>query len=406
LIEEFLLTDNNPLPQELNDLPPARQRHIRRQPKTASLAERQILIKSLTDLTSPNLIFLLLSLLSAIALGFALYFNQSALFILGIVFSPLLGPILGLALVPIHLNRSTILKTLVAIAVQLVLAFLAGMIAGWGQKNGAIDQLGLARFGSLYWLDLILLGVSTILAVIAIVRKGTFPRLIGVLLAYEIISPFALAGFALPIGIANFWPGALLVSLTYLCIAVFLAFMTYLALGLLPQKVSGWLFSLIPLALSMLMIVTGTNIGQNPSGDVIPASSATPQFKDASVTPRVNESPSATASEVSSPSSTPTLISTTMQTPRPQPSATRASTATATSFVGLVESASGVVVREQPNFQAEVIGYANNGDAIEILGETISLDGLGWYQVKVEDDQTGWIFGDYVTIPTTATRSP
>jgi uncharacterized protein YgiM (DUF1202 family) len=74
--------------------------------------------------------------------------------------------------------------------------------------------------------------------------------------------------------------------------------------------------------------------------------------------------------------------------------------------VGLVESASGVVVREQPNFQAEVIGYANNGDAIEILGETISLDGLGWYQVKVEDDQTGWIFGDYVTIPTTATRSP
>jgi uncharacterized protein YgiM (DUF1202 family) len=74
--------------------------------------------------------------------------------------------------------------------------------------------------------------------------------------------------------------------------------------------------------------------------------------------------------------------------------------------VGLVESASGVVVREQPNFQAEVIGYANNGDAIEILGETISLDGLGWYQVKVEDDQTGWIFGDYVTIPSTATRSP
>jgi uncharacterized protein YgiM (DUF1202 family) len=156
----------------------------------------------------------------------------------------------------------------------------------------------------------------------------------------------------------------------------------------------------------MLMIVTGTNIGQNPYGDVIPASSATPQFKDASATPRVNGSPSATSSEVSSPSSTPTSISTTTQTPKPQPSATRASTATATSFVGLVESASGVVVREQPNFQAEVIGYANNGDAIEILGETISLDGLGWYQVKVEDDQTGWIFGDYVTIPTTATRSP
>lgn len=400
------MNDNNPLPQDLNDLPPARQRHIRRQPKAASSAERKILIESITGLTSPNLIFFLLSILSAIALGFALYFNQPALLILGIVFSPLLGPIFGLALVPIHLNRSPGLKALIAIAVQLGLAFLAGIIAGWGQKNGAIDQLGLARFGNLYWLDIILLGVSAIVAAIAIVRKGTLPRLIGVLLAYEIISPFALAGFALPLGMANFWPGALLVSLTHLCIAVVLAFMTYLALGLLPQKASGWLLPLIPLALSVLMIVTGANIGQNASVNVTPVASATPQVKDASVTPRVNMSPSATSSKVPSQSSTPTLISTTTQTPRPQPSATRTSTATATPFVGLVESASGVVVREQPNFEGEVIGYANNGDAIEILGETISQDGFRWYQVKIEDDQTGWIFADFVTIPTTATRSP
>jgi hypothetical protein len=406
LIGEFLLNDINPLPQDLNDLPLARQRHIRRQPKAASSAERKILIESMIGLTSPNLIFFLLSFLSIIALGFALFLNQPALLILGIVFSPLLGPILGLALVPIHLNRGPGLKVLIATTVYLILTFLAGMIAGWGQKIGAIDQLGLARFGNLHWLDLIILGVSSILAAISIVRKGTLTRLIGVLLAYEIISPFALAGFALPLGMENFWPDALLVSLTHLFIAVVLALMTYLALGLLPQKATGWFLSLIPLALCMLMIVTSANTGQNALFDLTPPASATPQFKDASATPRVNMSPSPPSSEVPSQFSTSTSISTTTQTPRPQPSATLTSTATATPFIGLIESAAGVVVREQPNFQAEVIGYANDGDALEILGEIISEDVLGWFQVKVEDDQRGWIFGDYVTIPSTATRSP
>jgi len=75
--------------------------------------------------------------------------------------------------------------------------------------------------------------------------------------------------------------------------------------------------------------------------------------------------------------------------------------------MGLIESDLGVVIRESPDFQAVVIDYANDGDAIEIFREIIGDNNNRWYQINTRDGQTGWILAELVIIPsTTPTASP
>ena len=395
------------LPKDINDLPLARQRYIRRQPRSASSSERQVLLESLISLTAPTLNFFLLSLLSALALGLALFINQSALLILGIVLGPFIVPIFGCALVPIHLNPMHGFKAVTNLTVHLGLTFVAGAIAGWAQRTGNIDQLNFLQFGSLHWLNILILAVSTLLAAFAILRKGNLPRLIGVLLSYEIMPPMALAGYALSLGMQHFWPGALLVSLAHLGVAVILALITYLLLGFSPKKELGWLLALILLSLTTLILVMSLQIHQQLAGDPTPLPSATPQIN--AITATQSDALSQTPTNSQTPSSTvsPTVPSTRTQTPEPSPFSTQTPTPSPTRFIGLVSSALGVVIRESPDFQGEVIDYANDGDAIEIFDEVTAENGSRWYQVIVRDDQTGWILAELVTIPiATPTNSP
>lgn len=402
------MTDNGTLPQDINDLPPTRQRHIRRQPRAASSTERHILLESLISLTAPTLNFFLLSFLSALALGIALFLNQSALLILGIVLAPFIVPIFGCALLPIHLKPTPGFKAVTGLAVHLGLMFIAGAIAGWVQKTGNIDQLGLTRFGEPDWLNILILAVSTQLAAFAILRKGDLPRVIGVLLSYEIMVPMALAGYAYSLGMRNFWPGALLVSLTHLSLAVLLALIAYLVLGFSPKKGLGWLLALIPLILTALTLGLSAQTSQQLTGDpTLPSPSPTAQITTATATYSDVFSQTSTNSQIPWRTVSPTALPTRTQTPRPTPSITESPTPSPTTFIGLIESASGVVIRERPDFQAVVIDYANDGDAVEIFGEVIGETGLRWYQVNTRDDQTGWILAELVTIPSlTPTNNP
>jgi len=407
LIGELSLNDESPLPQEMNDLPPARQRHIRRQPRAASSAEQHILLESLISLTSPTLNYFLLSSLSALALGIAIFFNQPALLILGIVLAPFIVPIFGFSLVPIHLKTMPGLKALSSLAFHSGLTFIAGAIAGWAQKTGDIDQLGLFRFWELDWLNILILSISALLAAFAILRKGELPRVIGVLLSYEIMIPMALAGYALSLGMQSFWPGALLVSLTHLSLAVLLSFITYLVLGFSPKKGFGWLLALIPLILTALTLVFSAQNNQQLTDHSPLLPSPTAQHSAATATHSDVISQTPTTNTMSSRTVSPTPLSTRTQTPRPTPSIAQSLTPSPTTFIGLVESAAGVVIRESPDFQAVVIDYANDGDVIEIISELIGENGIRWYQVNARDGQIGYILANLVDIPSvTQTRSP
>jgi len=64
------------------------------------------------------------------------------------------------------------------------------------------------------------------------------------------------------------------------------------------------------------------------------------------------------------------------------------------------------VIRESADFQAPVIGYANDGAQIEVLNQSLSENNYLWYQVETETGVTGWLLSSLVNTQTpTPTRN-
>jgi len=85
------------------------------------------------------------------------------------------------------------------------------------------------------------------------------------------------------------------------------------------------------------------------------------------------------------------------------PTLTRTSTPEPTTYWGFVGSLTGAVVRELPDFEAEVITYANDGDFIEIMDETLGEDGTRWFKVRTSSGVIGWLLSSLVNTPTPTT---
>ncbi len=393
------LPNSEPLPESINELPPARQRHIRRQPRSASLAERQLLLESLLTLTAPTLDFFLLSLIGSIAAGAALYFDDPAILVFTLVLLPFIKPVFDLALLPASRKVFPRLKSLISLAILFALVIAAGVLAGWLRKEFPPTNIPIFRFSAPYWLDLVIVGVSAIMGVFVMIRKGDLPRLIGVLLAFEILFPLAIAGFSFPLGASQLFPGAFLVSLTHLGLAVLLATITFFALGFSPNNLKGWAFLLLP----VLLILGGLllNLPKIPGfTSKILEPSPTPNFTaTASNTPL----PQATASRTVSLKS-PTRTASPSLTTTPSPSETQTPTQTQTpeptTYLAIVEAENGAVIRESPTFDAPVVGYLDNNDAIEVFDVTTSQEGSLWYRVSSPDGQNGWLLASLVNTQT------
>jgi len=397
------LPNSEPLPNDINDLPPARQRHIRRLPRSATPSERQILLNSLVELTSPTLNYFLFILIGTLALGAALYFNDPALLLTAVIALQFFRPVLGLGLLPTSLKMGSGLKSAISLLIPIALAVVSGGLAGWLQKEGSLGHLGLFRFAAPYWLDLIIVGGSTLLGALILLRQGRLPQLIGVLLSYEILVPLAAGSFGFILGDIRLWPGAVLTGLLHLGLAIAAAIFAFLLLGFFPKKTPGWLMTLVPLSLILAVLMLGMNLGINEISISL-GSSPTPTFiiiPSQSPSPRVSASFTATtipwtltATQTPSQSPTPTMTltqtHTLTQTPTPEP----------TTYWGFVGSLTGAVIRELPDFEAEVITYANDGDFIEILDETMGEDSTRWFKVRTNSGVIGWLLSSLVNTPT------
>jgi hypothetical protein len=400
------LPSSEPLPEDINDLPPARQRHIRRLPRSATPAERQILLNSLVGQTVPTLNFFLLTFIGALLLGAALYFNDSALLIAAIIALPCLPPIFGLGLLPTTLKIGSGLKSLICLLISIILTWVAGALAGWLQKEGHLTNMGLIRFSAPYWLDISLVFIGAILGALILLRQGKLPRLIGVLLSYEILAPMATAGFGFVLGSAQLWPSALLTGFLHLTISVFSAIFAFLLLSFFPKKVLGWFLSVLPFALAFGFLGLGLNLypkemmiateaSTPPTAIIIPTNSPT---VNSTTPPTATEIP-ATATLPPSPSSSPSFTLAPTQTSTSTPSITPQPT----SYWGLVDSLTGAVVRETPDFNADVITYVNDGDIIEILDTVVNEDSTRWFQVRTHSEETGWLLSSLIVTPTPTT---
>jgi len=399
------LPSSEPLPDNINDLPPARQRHIRRLPRSATPAERQILLDSLVRLTAPTPAFFLFVLTGALLAGVAFYLNDPAVLIAAVITLPLLQPVFGLGLVPATLKSGLGFKSLISLLLPLMLTFASGSLAGWLRKFSSLDQLGVQRFASPYWLDLTFVFTCALLGALVLLRKGHLPRLIGMMLSYEILIPLATAGFGFILGNPQLWPGALLVSLLHLGVAVFSATVAFLLLGFAPKRASGWLSSLVPLVLILVLILGMWNfnlldipftmqLSPTPESTDLPSETISPKVNVTATPTTVVETPTLTQAPSKSPTLTtaPTQTATFTLTPTLEP----------TTYWGVVDSLSGAVIRELPDFDAVVIAYVYDGDQVEILRDVEGEGGTRWYQIMIETGETGWLLGSLVDTPTPA----
>jgi len=393
------LPSSERLPNDIIELPPARQRHIRRQPRSASFAERQLLLDSLIKLTAPTPSFFLRTLLGALATGLALYMNNPAILIIAIVALPFNSPLFGLALYPITMKGKHALNSAISLLILLIFTFGAGALAGWLQPPPFFDRLSLFHFSALYWLYLVILGGSSLLSVLVLLRQGYLPGGMGVLLAYTQLLPFAVVGFGLTNGQLQLWTGALFVSLTHLGLGLIIAMIGFLILGFPPRKIWGWLLGILALMVTAALIAVSL-IYSMDNPPQIEVTSPSPTYIAISA-----HTPSPTARSVSSPTSMPTSATpsgtiTTSPTPTDIPTATVTPTPEPTSYWGVVDSAVGAIIRENPSTDAQIVTYANNADLIEILGEEIAPNGSRWFNVRTTTGEIGWLLGSLLATQT------
>jgi hypothetical protein len=387
------LPSSQPLPEETPDLPPKRTRDIRRQPQAATSEERQTFLAALLRKTGPSLDFFLFSLLGALAVGAAFYLDAVGITLTAALLLPFPGPALSLGLMPAALRPKEGLKALLALLISSALAFGAGALTGWISQPAEAGLLT-GPFSRLYWLDLLLTAASAILTTVLLIRRDRLPRLAGVPLAYELAFPLAAAGYGLLGGIPNLWPGALLVALAHLTLAVLLSLLTLLILGFTPRSTSGWILAFVPAVILPLLAGLVWNITAAPPAPI----PSTPTTRAPSHTPKPN-TPTAAPTRTSTPTPSPTAT----REPTATSSATPTPTATPTTFWAVVTVRDGAVIREAPGFDAVVVGYAYDGDLVEILGQPIQEGDTVWYQVRTGTGVEGWIVSGLIV---TATPGP
>lgn len=395
------LPSSEPLPDDIHELSPARQRHLRRMPRAASPAEHGILLDSLNQQTSPSLDFFLFVLLGSLAIGAMLYFREPILLVLAITVFSFPTPIFGLALLPATLRLSSGLKSALSLGVYIGFAFLSGILAGWLAPTALLSNLAIFHFTAPYWLDLTVLVLSTVLSCFILIRQDRLPRLLGVLLTYEIAIPLSLAGFGLFTQHAQLWPGALLTGMLHLGIALVLAIFTFIILSFTPKNMLGWLLALVPLAITLPLLTATIFFLTKQAPQLISTPPVPIQTQISPTSPPID--PTTTPTDVPL---TPTAPGT--RTPTNQPMKTLTPTITPTpeptTFLGLVAAPEGAIIRVEPSFAAEILTYVNDRDPIEILGET--MDGnTRWYQVETASGKRGWLLGSLVHTPTPTPES-
>ena len=386
------LPSSESIPNKFEELPPARQRQIRRRPRTASNIEWSVLIDSLLRMTLPGISFYLSSIIGGLALSIGTYLGDPVILIAGAVVFRLIDPLFGLALIPTSQKWRTGIKSFISLIILIVLTFSGGVLSGYLNRTANFTNLTFARFSSPFWLDISLVCAASLLGGIIFVRSGKMPRLLGVLLSYEILVPIALGGFGYPTGSELFWSHALLTGLTYLLTALANIVLIFLILGINPKRSVGWF-----LLLAVLALAAGSLIGsvllttQTPplNQALAPTTTATRESSPTSLpssSPSV--SPTATATWLSS-TSTPTITMTTTMTP----TATSTQTPQPTSYWVVIDSQNGAVIRESPKFDAPVVGYLDDAISVEILEEILPEGSSIWYRVRTQKGTTGWLLG-------------
>jgi len=332
------------------------------------------------------------SLVAGAILGLGYFFNAQALLIFGILVAPLLTPWIGTALSIIAGAARLFVQTLTALFVSSLLIFLCGLLAGFASRTFQPLTFNEAFTHSrLWWPDLVVLTIASILITISFVRSEDRPYLPSALLAYELFLPLCAAGFGLGSSVNGLWPQGLFVFIVHLAWATFFGIITLFFLRFYPTSFGGLAFTGLIFVALIAIVISYTGFG---NWIMIKAGLSTPEPVAAIVStstplriPSTTQSPEpAQGTGISS-----NLPGTPSQTPRPTlttvtlaPTDTPTSTVTAepTPILAIIRASEGggAFIREKPG--GIVLVTLGNGSTVTIIPNDLQdVNGVIWVHV-------------------------
>lgn len=381
------------LPDDPDNLPPARRRRARRLLAPLDADERAAFLDGLAHRVSPSFDFFLFSLLAGVIISIGLMADAPALLVLGAVLAPMMAPAVGISLGTVIGSVRYFLRSLVGLLIGSLLIILVSAAAGYASRIWLPLDLSQAHLhAQLSWPDFFVLAVGAVLTTAAIARPEHNPAVPSVALAFELYLPLAAAGFGLGSGVPHLWPDGLVVFAVHLAWAALLGALTLAILGFRPLTLFGYTLGGAVTLLGVILL-----IGISGAGAAFGAQIGLP-------TPIPSATPSPTATLTLTPTPVPptaTLTPSITPTPTLTPTITPSPTPTPVLAVVQANEGGGAFIRAEPGGQ--ILGSRINGTLMSIFPEVVEKDGVIWVRVIAPDGTEGWM---NLSILATATPVP
>ncbi len=385
------------IPDDPERLPPARRRRAQRLLAPLDAGERTTFVDRLAHRTSPSFDFFLFSLLSGVVISAGLLIDSPAILLLGALVSPLMAPLVGVSLGTVVGSIRFFARSLTGLLLGSLLVVGMGAAAGLAQAFlPPRDYLMVHIHAQLSWPAILVLVLGAILTSASLVHHERYPMLPGVAsvaLAYSLYVPLAVAGFGLASGIPHLWPDGLVIFAVHLAWGALFGAFTLALLGFRPLTLFGYTLGGVVVLLGVISIIGISGAGAAFGGQLalptpVPLPTSTPTATATRTLTPVP--PTATLTPTLTSTVTPTLTPTLSPTPTPMYALINAS-----------QESGGALLRTEPG--GKVIRPYFNGTLVQVLPDTVELDGRVWAHVIVASDGTeGWILQSLILMATPA----
>lgn len=119
------------MPDDPNNLPPARRRRAKRVLAPVDADERAAFLDKVARRASPTVDFFLFSILAGIVFSAGLLLEEGALLVLGAILAPMMAPAIGLALGTVIGSGRFFFRSLIGVIIGSGLVFAIGLLAGY-----------------------------------------------------------------------------------------------------------------------------------------------------------------------------------------------------------------------------------------------------------------------------------
>lgn len=403
--------------------------------------EKKLFLNDLSHRLIPSLSFYIFAIISGISCGIAFMFDSKALIVLTLALIPFMGPFFGMALSCTSGSLSFLLKSFLKYLLALGLFILSAFgVGGMGSLQNHLSPETIQYFSTVQLMPVITVALCAFLAAIFITGNSPqIPQALSNGAMFGVMIPVGLAGYCLSLQIIDPILPCIKSSLVYSLIGITASALAFIIRRAFALKASSFLmiliifsgctvyfldyFKVIQVDFSQKfelakenVISLVTNPTETPTlTTTFTATTTNTPTMTLTNSPTVTSThtktstPTATFTETSTPTSTntpvpptntptftmtPTKTTTPTRTLRPSKTPTITFTPSPTIIYGIVYVPNdvGLLIRERPDYAANVMKSQYNNSLLEIIGETAQTsDGMFWTKVRTNDGLEGWV---------------